>query len=828
MEDLFSLSASQQPDPEKRITELSAELEHHNKLYYQEAEPEITDAEYDTLMGELKKLEAAHPSLAKPDSPTQRVGGAPLDDFQQIKHLVPMLSIEDIHELKDEELEPIQSEYVIWKELEAEALPHVKKEQEIELTKQEDTELKAIRKKQSSLSPLLKELVRLRRNEPPSALGLCLWFQRFQRTLGHTNVALTVEPKIDGVAVTVVYINGVLDYAATRGNGTTGDDITQNIKTIKSIPLRLPEGAPALFEVRGEVFMPNEAFAKLNEQRDEAGEPAFVNPRNATAGTLKQLDSKQVAARPLDCIFHSYGRVDDAPYTTVGEFQKTLKDYGFKSTHWFKTPSSMDELLATITQLNQDRHNFPYATDGAVIKVNELDLHAQLGATSKHPKWACAYKFLPEQKETQIKDITIQVGRTGVLTPVAELEPVFVSGSTISRATLHNQDEIDRKDIRIGDTVVIEKAGEIIPAVVKVLKNQRSKASIPFSLLKHIKEQCPACSGPIETRTSKYGTKLKPKISTSYFCLNFECPDQLTTRLTYFSSRKALDIEGVDDAVASKLVQQKLVVSPLDIFSLSVEELANLRLDTTSAQKKDSTRLLGEKRALTIKNSLTEAKDKSLANWLVALGIHNVGERTSREVSRLFSSIYQIRNSLLLTQIAEKGTLANWCIDHPFRPKFEQISPEEATRRKNLQANYRARIIELDQKLTKYNVSPELGGVAATSLKNYFDSDAGEQLLTHLTDAGIDPQSDNYDPEKSVANNITSPIAGKTFVITGTLSKPRPDFKKRIEELGGKVSGSISGKTDYLLAGEKAGSKRAKAESLNVLILSESDFEEML
>ena len=368
MDDLFA-HASRQPDPEKRIEQLSAELEHHNKLYYQDAEPEVSDAEYDALMNELKKLEAEHPSLAKPDSPSQRVGGAPLEDFQQIKHLVPMLSIEDIHELKDE------------------------------------------------------ELAQLNNPDASKAENLRDWYLRLEKNLAQQNVPITIEPKIDGVAVSIVYRDGLLDYAVTRGDGTTGDDITQNIRTIKSIPLRLPKGAPTLFEVRGEVFMPNEAFARLNEQRDEAGEPAFVNPRNATAGTLKQLDSKLVAARPLDCIFHSYGRVDNAPYTSVDEFQQTLKDYGLKSSHWFEKADNPDDLLAIVSKLDQDRHHFPYATDGAVIKVRQLSLHQQLGATSKHPKWACAYKFLPEQKETLIKDITIQVGRTGVLTPLPSSSP---------------------------------------------------------------------------------------------------------------------------------------------------------------------------------------------------------------------------------------------------------------------------------------------------------------------------------------------------------------------------------------------------------------------
>tara|TARA_B110000879_G_scaffold210568_1_gene300974 strand:- start:3954 stop:6035 length:2082 start_codon:yes stop_codon:yes gene_type:complete len=692
-------------------------------------------------MGELKKLEAAHPSLAKPDSPTQRVGGAPLEDFQQIKHLVPMLSIEDIHELKDEELEEL----------------------------------------------------RLEKPEATRSDNLNDWFGRFQRSLGHSDVALSVEPKIDGVAVSVVYRDGLLDYAVTRGDGTTGDDITQNVKTIKSIPLRLPEEAPALFEVRGEVFMPNAAFAKLNEQRDEAGEPAFVNPRNATAGTLKQLDSKLVAARPLDCIFHSYGRVDDAPYTTVSEFQQTLKDYGFKSTHWFKTPASMDSLLDSITQLDQDRHVFPYATDGAVIKVNDLDLHAQLGATSKHPKWACAYKFLPEQKETIIKDITIQVGRTGVLTPVAELEPVFVSGTTVSRATLHNQDEIDRKDVRLHDTVIIEKAGEIIPAVVKVLKDKRSPESQPYNLYDDVGGQCPSCSAPIEQEEG----------FVAWRCVNFACPAQAVTRIKHFASRKALDIDGLGTAVAEKLVENQIITTTLDLFDLQEESLADLLLDPAQLEGKESKpRRLGERKAKTIVNSLDNSRDAPLSKWIYSMGISQIGESASREIARLHKNLTEVSVSPILQDLADL-------------PNFEELS---ISKRKK----------ENHPRLANFQIESELGPVAAQHIVAFFKSEAGHRVLEKFSTLGIDPQSDNYDPEKSASQNSDSPIAGKTFVITGTLSKPRPEFKKLIEAAGGKVSGSISSKTDFLLAGEKAGSKRAKAESLGVTILDEEAFEAML
>ena len=734
MEDLFAHAQSQQTDPEKRILELSQQLEHHNTLYYQDAEPEISDAEYDALMNELKKLEAAHPSLAKADSPTQRVGGVPLKDFQQIKHLVPMLSIEDIHELKDEELEALQD-------------PNASKMQ-----------------------------------------NLRDWYQRLAKNLGVDHVALTVEPKIDGVAVSAVYRDGVLDYAVTRGDGTTGDDISQNIRTIKSIPLRLPGAAPALFEVRGEVFMPNEAFAKLNEQRDEAGEPAFVNPRNATAGTLKQLDSKLVAARPLDCIFHSYGQVDDAPYTSTSEFQQTLRDYQLKSTPWFEEVDNVDDLLAAIAKLDEDRHHFAYATDGAVIKVSKLSTHQQLGATTKHPKWACAYKFLPEQKETLLRDITIQVGRTGVLTPVAELEPVFVSGTTVSRATLHNQDEIDRKDVRIGDTVIIEKAGEIIPAVVKVITAKRPAQSQPFNLYQYVNGQCPSCSGPIEQEEG----------FVAWRCLNFACPAQAVTRIKHFASRKALDIDGLGTAVAEKLVETQKVRTTLDLFDLEPDSLADLLLDPAQLETGTSKpRRLGEKKAALITDSLNDSKQSPLSRWIFAMGIPQIGESAAREIARLHRNLGEVASSSILKDLAEL-------------PDFEELT---VSKRKK----------ENHPRLAQYQIESELGPVAAQHIVTFFNSLAGQHVLEKLEALGINPDSDNYDPKKSTAQSLDSPIAGKTFVITGTLTRPRPEFKQLIEAAGGKVSGSISKNTDFLLAGEKAGSKRSKAESLGVSILSEDE-----
>jgi len=581
----------------ERMKELCVELHRHNQLYYNEARPEISDAGYDTLFSELKALEAKHPELADPNSPSQRVGAPPLEHFSQIAHRVPMLSIEDIHELKE--------------------VPESSSEDLFDLAE---------------------------KSGYPSAAPLAEWFQKLEKALA-PGTALTIEPKIDGVAVSILYQDRQLVYAATRGDGTTGDEITANIRTIKSIPLTLPETAPALLEIRGEVFMNDAEFARLNEQREEAGEAVFVNSRNATAGTLKQLDSRLVAKRPLDCIFHSFGEIEPRPFTLVSEFHETITRWGFKASSWLKQAHKEDELLEAVRILNDERHNFPYATDGAVVKVDEISLHEQLGSTSRFPRWACAFKFIPEQKETLLKAITIQVGRTGVLTPVAELEPVFVSRTTVSRATLHNEEEIQRKDIRIGDTVVVEKAGEIIPAIERVIFEKRPSDAKPYSLPEAVNFQCPSCGGPIE----------KPEGFVAWRCANFACPAQAVTAITHFGSRKALDLDGLGEAVAQKLVAHNLVSTPLDLFKLEEDTLANLMLDPAkSAQGKavSKERRFGEKRAHTLLSSLERAqKESPLHRWIFAMGIPHIGESTAKELSRLHENLEALITSPLILQL---------------------------------------------------------------------------------------------------------------------------------------------------------------------------------
>jgi DNA ligase (NAD+) len=749
-----------------RARELRGQLEQHNQLYYLDAAPAISDADYDNLMSELKAIEAGHPELQVPDSPTQRVGGKPLEGFQTILHPVKMLSIEDIHQLKEDEVHQSGAE---------------------------------------------------------NDKGLIGWFERFQRKLGQKNFELTVEPKIDGVAVAIMYRNGVLDYAATRGDGSTGDDITQNIKTIRSIPLKLPAHAPLTFEVRGEVFMHNADFNKLNDDRHAEGLQAFINPRNATAGTLKQLDSKIVSTRPLDLIFHSFGTVEDFSFTTIDQFHKLLPTLNLKADKWFRLIDNLPSLRVAIQELDKARHAFSYATDGAVIKVNEIALHQQLGSTTKYPRWACAFKFCPEQKETLLKSISVQVGRTGVLTPVAELSPVFVSGTTVSRATLHNEEEMQRKDVRVGDTVIVEKAGEIIPAVVKVIAEKRPIDSKPFNLFEHVGGNCPSCGGEISQTEGFVAWK----------CTNLICTEKTVTRLKHFGSRRMLDLEGLGDALAEKLVDSGIIKSPMQLFKLSAEDLANLHLAPARLQSGEDSkpRRFGEKKAALLKASIEKSKSLPLDKWLFALGIQAVGESAAIECSRLHESFTKVANSDILHLIAERGKKESWVKANPLSPKKEEISQEQREYRMTIAAEFKPRVRKLSDKLAPFKISPELGGVAANELINFFASDCGKETLRALQDIEIDPKSANYLPlrgEGIEGSGETLPFKSMTWVITGMLSQSREHFKALILQKGGKVSGSISKKTTYLLTGENAGSKLRKAESLGVAIVTEEQFDRML
>lgn len=717
------------------IEKLRKEIERHNYLYYQQAQPEIADSEYDQMYSRLIELEQAYPDLLVANSPTQRVGGAPLEEFESVEHLQPMLSIDDIFELNDDALADLQR-----------SKPGATREDQ-----------------------------------------LMTFYQRLVKNLASEEFSLTVEPKLDGVAISLIYEQGSMVRAVTRGDGQRGDNVTANIRTIRSIPLELGAEAPRLLEVRGEVFMPNSAFAQMNAERDEAGLPSFANPRNATAGTIKQLDSRKVAERPLDFLAHGFGAIEGVELASESDLHALLEKHGIKRNQPVWHTQGLDQLLGAVAELNELRHQFDYATDGAVIKLSDYSLRQQLGFTSRAPRWAVAYKFLPEQAQTRIRDITIQVGRTGVLTPVAELEPVLISGSKVSRATLHNQEEIQRKDIRIGDTVLVEKAGEIIPAVVKVVSEKRPSEAEHYSLFDAVGGQCPSCNGNI----------IREEGMVAWRCPNFACPAQAFNQLKQFASRKALDIEGLGGTIAEALVRERLVKTPLDCFKLTLDQLAPLNLGNEKER-----RTLGEKRATKILKSLQEAKTKALHLWIFALGIRHIGEAAAKELSRLHEKFSDLPESRIISELADLA-------------KFEELSVSNRTKDKH-------------PFLQKFSISENLGSVAAGSLRQFLESSGGRYVIEQMQNLGLDPRSDNFAPTPADDAGGGRLLAGKTFVITGTLSKPRPELQQQIESLGGKVTGSVSKNTDYLLAGEKAGSKLDKAAKLQVTILDEKQFDKLI
>lgn len=749
----------------ERVLELRREVERHNRLYYEDAAPEVSDAQYDALFKELEELERVHPELDDANSPTHRVGGAPLEGFKQVRHEVPMLSIDDVFEQKEE--------------------------------------------------PFDQELVD--------------FYNRLCRSSGVEGVAVTVEPKIDGVAVTLMYRNGVLQYAATRGDGVVGDEITANVRTIKRVPLILPAGAPKVVEVRGEVFMPNTAFARLNEERDQEGLPAFANPRNATAGTLKLLDSRQVAARPLAFLAHGIGAYEGDEIKDVEEFWAVLKRCGIPVNEPVYYCTGLEEVRAAVGKISRLRKELDYGTDGAVIKVQDFALRDALGATARAPRWAAAYKFPPEQKTTRLKAITVQVGRTGVLTPVAELEPVLLSGTTVSRATLHNQDEISRKDVRIGDMVVVEKAGEIIPAVIKVDVSVRPPSAVPYNLYDAVKGCCPACGEPI----------LKQEGMVAWRCVNFTCPAQAVSRITYFCSRAALDIESIGSSVAEALVAKGLAHSPLDLFRLGMEELGGLNLGT-----EEEPRRYGEKNAAKALEALEAAKELPMERWLVSFGIQQVGEvvakllaDTHRDLDELAQSSY-LKDLVLIDELTAKAAEGNpngrenkaMLKAHPereagFRAAFEGLTGRVET----IASGYLKRGYVRELKTKQRGVpayGSEIGVAAARAVLDFFSSHAGREVLERLHELGIYPVSQSY--REDLTSGPSGPLGGKSFVITGTLSRPRADIERLIEENGGRNVAAISKTTGYLLAGNGGGSKRDKATKLGIPVITEQELLDMM
>ncbi len=663
-------------DADRRIKQLRNELEYHNERYYTEHRPEISDKVYDELYSELEKLEEQFPDLISPDSPTRRVGGRPIESFEDVRHAVPMMSLSNTY----------------------------------------------------SKEELRKYDIRIRKIVP------------------NERIRYILEPKIDGVAVNLRYERGKFVLGATRGDGETGDNITENLKTLRSIPLSLEVSAkiPDVMEVRGEVFMTGKGFARLNQEREEAGLSVFANPRNAAAGSLKQLDSRIVAKRPLDAVFYSIGELKGIEFETHMNLLEGLEKFGFQTHDKVWICDSINEVLDALDELEELRHDFSFEIDGGVVKVNERSLYDRLGFTAKSPRWAIAYKYEPEQAETTLKDITIQVGRTGVLTPVAELAPVKVAGSTISRATLHNDDEIRRKDIRIGDRVYVEKAGEVIPAVAGVNKDARSGNEKPFKM----PDKCPVCGEAVTRREGEVAIR----------CENLQCPAQIKQWLRYFASRGAMDIEGMGSVLADQLVDRNFIKDISDIYTLSKQDVLQIER-------------MGEKSAQNLMQAIENSKNRDFSRVIFALGIPHVGSRTARTLEEHFADIDELMNAGM--------------------EELENI--------------------------------PEIGGIMARSIYNFFRDPRNRKITESLRRAGVNLESKSRPAVKS------SKLKGKVFVLTGTLKQlTRESAAEKIRDCGGTVASSVSGNTDYVVAGEKPGSKLDKARKIGIEVLEESRFMKMI
>jgi DNA ligase (NAD+) len=746
-------------DPKHYIAQLRQEIREHDRRYYEEAAPTISDAEYDALFRELRRLEEAHPDLLTPDSPTQRVSGKPTEGFRRVRHAVQMLSLDNL--FAAEGFEPLR---------------------------------KFIEAVEDALTP-----------EKPTWL---------------------VEPKIDGVAVSLRYEDGELVLGATRGDGVEGDDITANLRTIRTLPKRLGAKAPSIFETRGEVYMPESAFQRMVTTQQAAGDLVFKNPRNATAGSLKQLDPRAVAHRGLEILLYGVGEVEGEIPATQAELLEWLKQLGLPTPGFHRVCRNAEEIMAAIEALDRERHSYGFDTDGAVIKLNERALrdHDRLGDTSRFPRWARAWKFPPERKSTKLIGITVQVGRTGALTPVAELEPVELARTEVRRATLHNADEIQRKDIRIGDTVFVEKAGEIIPAVVGVVLEKRPPGTVRFDFTEFLGGKCPACGGPI---------RRDPQFAV-WVCENPGCPAQKTRRLEYFARRGALDLDGLGGIVADKLIERGLVAEPLDVFALKLDDLALLNLGTA-----EDPRVFGEKNARKLLDAIERSKRLPLARWLHALAIPEVGEETAHDVAQHHHAIADVAESSLLRDVVELSRLRDEIAAASPRArqnkeKSELEKQQLATRQVELRTEaerigrrlIEARFAEPAKKkgATDADAVTLVGPVVASAALDWFAGGTGREVLRRLKELHIDPKG-----MASRGTDSENPFAGRTFVLTGSLEKmARNEAQERIRALGGNVSGSVSRKTDCVVAGPGAGSKLADAEKYGVKVIDEDAFVALL
>ena len=654
----------------KEIGELTKVLEGHNYKYYVLDEPTLSDTEYDRLFRQLEELEADHPELVIPESPTQRVGAEPSKEFGSVKHTIPLLSLAnamDENELRDFDVS-------------------VKKILEFE-----------------------------------------------------GEVEYAAEPKLDGLAVELVYENGKFVSGSTRGDGVTGEDITTNLRTVKSIPLRLRAGItkiPSLLEVRGEVFLSIKSFRELNEHQEVKGDKLFANPRNAAAGSLRQLDPKITASRPLSILCYGVGATEGFNSGNHWETLNRLKELGFPVTVHGKLCNGIEEAIEYFREMEKVRDKLEFEIDGIVLKVNDLSFQDRLGARARSPRWAIAGKFKPQQETTLIISISVQVGRTGALTPVAELEPVNVGGVIVKRATLHNQDEIDRKDVREGDRVIIQRAGDVIPEVVSVIKSKRNRASKPY----HIPAECPVCGATVKRLPGE----------AVHTCQNRSCPAQLKESIKHFASKGAMDIDGLGDKLIEALVDKELIRNVSDLYTLTLEQLSSMER-------------MADKSGQNILSSLDKSRDTTLGRFLYALGIRHVGEQTGRVLADEFKDFESIRN-------AEVDSLES----------IEGVGP-----------------------------------IVARSVRNFFCDGKNKYTIKRLFQLGI---KFSEIPEKR-----SDVLKGLTFVITGRFeNQSRQEMKGIIQSAGGKVSSSVSKKTDYLVAGENAGSKLKKANELGVNLISEN------
>ncbi len=655
-----------------RVTQLRDEINHHNYRYYVLDAPIISDAEYDRLLRELQRLEAEHPELITPDSPTQRVGAKPLEFLGEVRHSVPMTSLDnafDEAEVRD-------------------------------------------------------------------------WDRRVRQGLETTDaVRYTAEPKFDGASLSLRYENGLLVRAGTRGDGTRGEDVTANVRTIKSVPLRLfGKDWPAVLEVRGEVVIPKRDFARLNEERLARGENIFANPRNAAAGSLRQLDPRITAGRPLSFFPWGLGEVSELPAPRYSQIVKRLKEWGFPITEFFRPVHGVEECLAYYQELTARRNDLPFEVDGVVYKADDIAARDALGFTARAPRWGVAHKFPAQEETTVVEDILASVGRTGVITPVAMLRPVEVGGVTVSRATLHNEDELRRKDIHIGDTVIVRRAGDVIPEVLGVITEKRPKHARAW----HMPKTCPMCGSEV----------VRLENEAAHHCIGgLYCPAQRMGAILHFASRHALDIDGLGDKLVAQLVDKGLVKTVADLYRLTKEELVALER-------------MGDKSAENLLAAIEKSKRATLPRFLYALGISQVGEVTAKQLARYFGGLEQLINA----------------------------------------------------SIDEMQAVPDVGPVVAASIHHFFAQPHNREVIDALLKAGI------HWPQEEISRAYT-PLSGKTFVLTGTLdSMSRDEAKARIEALGGKVSGSVSVKTSYIIVGAEPGSKADKARELGVAMLAEQEF----